>query len=239
MKTAKSVFMQPVQNLAMRCLKKLNRELILGLHRLQSRLQTVQPCSSCAVLNGHKAVQCDSYEIWIHNECSYISLSEYETLENTNCTWICPKCVVLNFSDSHFDTQCNFEQSNMFDPLVKDMNKASSAPSTNKTTSLNGLKFVSLNFNCIRGKKLELLAFLDYHKLDIVAIQETKIDGSISASELFPDSCPYNAYRKDRNLHGGSMMLLIHKEIPHLPLTELENDSELVWAKVFANKTSH
>ena len=34
-------------------------------------------------------------------------------------------------------------------------------------------------------------------------------------------------------------MLLIHKEIPHMPLTELENKSESVWAKVFANKTSH
>ena len=122
---------------------------------------------------------------------------------------------MLNFSDSYSDTQCNFEQSNRFDPLVKDINKASSAPSTNKTTSLNGLKFVSLNINGIGGKKLELLAFLDYHKPDIVANQETKIDGSISTSELFPDSCPYNAYRKDRNLHGGGVMLLFHKEIRH------------------------
>ena len=84
---------------------------------------------------------------------------EYETLENTNCTWICPKCGVLNFSDSYFDTQCNFEQSNKFDPLVKDMNKASSAPSTNKTTSTNGLKFVSLNINGIRGKKAGTVGF--------------------------------------------------------------------------------
>ena len=44
---------------------------------------------------------------------------------------------------------------------------------------------------------------------------------------------------KDRNRHGGSVMLLIHKEIPHMPLIELENNSESVWAKVFANKTSH
>ena len=80
--------------------------------------------SSHAVLNGHKAVQCDSCEMWIHNEWSYISLGEYETLENTNCSWICPKCEVLNFSDSYFDSQRNFEQSNKFDPLVKDMNKA-------------------------------------------------------------------------------------------------------------------
>ena len=35
------------------------------------------------------------------------------------------------------------------------------------------------------------------------------------------------------------MMLLIHKDIPHMSLTELENDSELMWAKVIANKTSH
>ena len=35
------------------------------------------------------------------------------------------------------------------------------------------------------------------------------------------------------------IMLLIHKDISHMPITELENDSESVWVKVFANKTSH
>ena len=34
-------------------------------------------------------------------------------------------------------------------------------------------------------------------------------------------------------------MLLIHKNISHMPITELENDSESVWVMVFANKTSH
>ena len=34
-------------------------------------------------------------------------------------------------------------------------------------------------------------------------------------------------------------MLLIHKDIPHMPITELENKSESVWVKVFANKTAH
>ena len=93
--------------------------------------------------------------------------------------------------------------------------------------------------NSIRGKKMDLLAFLDVHNPHIVAIQETKIDSSIATSELFPEVCPYNIFRKDRNLHGGGVMLLIHKDIPHMPLSELENDSESVWVKVFANKTSH
>ena len=34
-------------------------------------------------------------------------------------------------------------------------------------------------------------------------------------------------------------MLLVHKGISHMPITELENDSESIWVKVFANKTSH
>ena len=34
-------------------------------------------------------------------------------------------------------------------------------------------------------------------------------------------------------------MLLIHKDIQHMPITELANKSESVWVKVFANKTSH
>ena len=34
-------------------------------------------------------------------------------------------------------------------------------------------------------------------------------------------------------------MLLIHNDISHMPITELENDPESVWVKVFENKTSH
>ena len=72
-----------------------------------------------------------------------------------------------------------------------------------------------------------------------MAIQETIIDSSIATSELFPESCPYNVYTKDRNLHGGGVILLVHKDISHTPIMELENNSESVWVKVFANKTSH
>ena len=72
-----------------------------------------------------------------------------------------------------------------------------------------------------------------FHQPQIVAIQDTKIDSSISTSELVPETCPYSVYRKDRNSKGGGVMLLIHK----MPFTELENDPESVWVKVFANKT--
>ena len=34
-------------------------------------------------------------------------------------------------------------------------------------------------------------------------------------------------------------MLLVHKDISHMAFTELENNSDSVWVKVFTNKTSH
>ena len=131
------------------------------------------------------------------------------------------------------------ENENRFDPLAYGSGTKASQTGSDKNKFITGLKFVSININSIRGKKLELLAFLDFHQPQSVAIQETKIDSSISTSELFPESWPYNVYRKDRTLDGGGVMLLIHKDILHMPITELENDSESIWVKVFANKTSH
>ena len=127
----------------------------------------------------------------------------------------------------------------IFVPLTKEKKDRYSPCGTNKNTFISGLKFISMYINSIRGKKLELLAFLDFNQPHVVAIQETKIDSSIATSELFPETCPYSVYRKDRNIHRGGVMLLVHKDISHMPITELENDSESIWVKVFANKTSH
>ena len=79
-------------------------------------------CGLCsgAVLKGHKAVRCDSCDMWIHNECSFIAETQNETVNNTNCTWICPKCEFFNFSDSFFGEQVNLETENRFIPLTKE-----------------------------------------------------------------------------------------------------------------------
>ena len=143
-------------------------------------------------------------------------------------------CLIFYVGDS-----LNLENQNRFDPLTKGKKTGSSSFGTSKNNFIGGHKFVSINISSIRGKKLELLAFLDFHQPHIVAIQETKIDSSIATSELFREPCPYNVYRKDRNLHGGNVMLLVHKDISYMPISELENNSKSVWVKVFANKTSH
>ena len=131
------------------------------------------------------------------------------------------------------------ETENRFVSLIKEQKDRSSPCGINKSSFISGLKYISMNINSIRGKQVELLAFLDFHQPHVVAIQDKKIDSCIATSELFPETCQYSVYRKDRNIHGGEVMLLVHKDISHMPITELENDSESIWVKVFANKTSH
>ena len=98
-----------------------------------------------------------------HNECSFIAETQYETVNITHCTWICPKCEFFNFSDSFFGEQVSLESENRFVPLTKEKKDRSSPCGTNKNSFISGLKFISMNINSIRGKKLELLAFLDFN----------------------------------------------------------------------------
>ena len=118
-------------------------------------------CGLCSgtVLKGHKAVRCDSCDMWIHNECSFIAETQYETVNNTNCTWICPKCEFFNFSDSFFGEQVNLETENRFVPLTKEKKDRSSPCGTNKSSFISGLKFISMNINSIRGKKTGIAGF--------------------------------------------------------------------------------
>ena len=43
-------------------------------------------CGLCsgAVLNDHKAVQCDKCKMWVHNDCSFVTDLQYETMQNSS-----------------------------------------------------------------------------------------------------------------------------------------------------------
>ena len=55
-------------------------------------------CGLCsgAVLNSQKAVQCDKCTMWVHNECSYITETLYETAKFKLCLDL-PKMQLLQF----------------------------------------------------------------------------------------------------------------------------------------------
>ena len=120
---------------------------------LLSALPLASSFNSGTVLKGHKAVRCDSCDMWIHNECLFMSETQYESVNNTKCTWICPKCEFFNFSDPFFGEQVKLETENRFVPLTKEKKDRSSPCGTNKSSFISGLKFISMNINSKRGKK--------------------------------------------------------------------------------------
>ena len=112
-------------------------------------------CGLCSgdVLNNHKAVQCDKCEMWVHNDYSFVTDFQYETMQNSSCTWICPKCEFFNFSDSFFSEQLNLEDQNRFIPLAKDTETRTPSTGSKNNKFVSGLKFSSINVNGIRCKK--------------------------------------------------------------------------------------
>jgi exonuclease III len=213
-------------------------------------------CSICAancgmcdrkVRNKDPAIQCDKCNLWIHNSCSLVMDQEYKTLQNTDCIWICPRCDSANLSDTLLNTSLDIENRNRFESLrvenntqdvgiTKEKNKTKTTKKVNYSAKI---KIVTININSLRGKSLELQAFLDMNKSDIVAIQETKIDNSISTNELISENLEYDVYRKDRTMGGGGVMLLIKRHLDSMPMQDLENKSESVWAKIVVNGKTH
>ena len=115
--TAKSAFMRHVQIPAKKNFPSLKNE-----NEPWYCSDCKADCGHCsgAVLNSHKTVQCDKCEMWVHNKCSLVSDNQYENIQNSNCSWICPKCDFFNFSDSFFSDQLNLEGQNRFAPSSND-----------------------------------------------------------------------------------------------------------------------
>ena len=78
MRTVKNAFMHHAPNLEMVNSQNWNQTMDLGI------VQTAKLTGLCSgvVLNSHNAVQCDKCTMWVRNECSYITETLYETVQN-------------------------------------------------------------------------------------------------------------------------------------------------------------
>ena len=45
----------------------------------------------------------------------------------------------------------------------------------------------------------------------------------------------YVVFRKDRNRHGGGIMILVRSSIPVVRMSELETNCEIVWVKLLTS----
>ncbi|CAC5379980.1 E3.1.11.2 [Mytilus coruscus] len=128
-------------------------------------------------------------------------------------------------------TSSGIETNNTFDTLTNNKETLSSSKCTSdksRNIFTSKIRMVSININGLRGKKLELQTYLQTENPEIVALQETKIDKSITTNELIPDTLGYDIYRNDRTGNGGGTMLLIKTHLDSAPLKILENGSESI-----------
>ena len=81
-----------------------------------------------------------------------------------------------------------------------------------------GLKIASLNLNSLRKHIDEIRMLLANYLFDVFAINESKIDSTIPDSEI---NIPgYKIIRKDRNTHGGGLVIYIGEIYIYALLTE-------------------
>jgi len=91
-----------------------------------------------------------------------------------------------------------------------------------------------INFCRVRNKQAELEAFLVTHNINILLGTESHLDGSISNSELFPSQ--YHIYRKDGDIHGGGVFILVNSSIPSSQVV-IDTPCEAVWIQM--HNTQH
>ena len=152
-------------------------------------------CSVCseAVLDDHKAVCCDLCDSWVHVSCDP-SLSDdlYANMvqEPSTDPWFCTMCFQL-------------------------------APMTvsNGHCADHQLSCACLNARSVFPKRFDIFAFICAFHIDILAVTETYLDGTISDGEICPEHYQI-LFCHDRSHHGGGVLIIIREGIK----TFLRND---------------
>ena len=99
------------------------------------------------------------------------------------------------------------------------------------TTKSKGIKIASLNINSLLKHIDEIRVLLTEYTFDILAINESKIDNSISDNELHIFG--YDIIRKDRNRYGGGVVLYVRDNIPFSERKDLiSKDLEMVCIEI-------
>ena len=84
---------------------------------------------------------------------------------------------------------------------------------------MKGFKMANLNINSLLKYIDELREIMVNTPVDILSINETKIDHTVPDSEI--SVAGYNTVRKDRNRHGGGVLMYIRESIPYSERSDL------------------
>ena len=100
----------------------------------------------------------------------------------------------------------------------------------------NGLKIAQLNVNSILKHIDEVKSLVKHNDIQLLALNETKIDESIFNDEI--NILNYSLVRKDRTRHGGGVAIYIHKSLHYEILSdESMSELEIIAIKIYLRKS--
>ena len=169
----------------------------------------VSLCGVCSLVVADRdpAVCCDYCDRWVHVSCDpSLSIEAYDVMVSNPSTdpWFCSCCK---------------------DSLVEHICDSSGAASTTSDISC-----VCLNARSVVPKRFDLSAYVLTGDFDVVAVTETFLDDSIHDSHIVPPG--YVVFRKDRNRHGGGVLLLIRESLNASLQPDLDDQCELLWVSI-------
>ena len=214
------------------------------------------PCGTCQrpVKNRDKAIICDECNLWHHINCVGISPSTYHSLihQDQSAHWFCQHCGIPNYtptfsndeqstshSDSYEHNNAIFYDHDSDEPTFGPNPQNASTPERQKRTQGNSLKGILINTNSVESieKATQLKATIHYSNPDIIFLVETKLDSNYQTYSFLPPN--YVAIRKDRNAHGGGVLIAFRDDITAESLDNLNSNCEIVWTKIhFARNKS-
>ena len=172
----------------------------------------VFPCVSCSkpVRSDHKGIRCTKCHKWVHIDCIGISTDEYDDPLHEFLNWECPKCM-FDYLPNYF-VQGDISRSRG--------NSRGSRLSTGKSKydclrfeELNqkGLRIVHLNVRSLLRNLSEIELLLSQNNVHILSLNETWLDDSVLDQEVY--IAGYQIIRKDRNRHGGGVVVYIKENL--------------------------
>ena len=216
----------------------------------------ILPCGTCqrSVKNRDKAIICDECNLWYHINCVGISPSTYHSLihQDQSAHWFCEHCGIPNYTptfssdeqstsytDSYELNNAIFYDHDNEEPTFGPNPQNASTPERQKRTQENSLKGILINTNSVKSieKATQLKATIHYSNPDIIFLVETKLDSNYQTYSFLPPN--YVAIRKDRNAHGGGVLIAFRDDITAESLDNLNSNCEIVWTKIhFARNKS-
>jgi hypothetical protein len=99
--------------------------------------------------------------------------------------------------------------------------------------STKGIKIGHININGLVSKREQLRLILTESKLDILCLNETKIDENIKDVDIAMPG--FSIFRRDRNKHGGGVLIYVSSSLNSCKVKNINllGFLEILWVKYY------